>query len=425
MTGTLFSVARWYDPFVFTTIAGITFFALRESPISNVSLSLWLIATVTFVMVLLELSRANHGPRPEVSRKQLYERCAIKWLGVMGSICGTLIFWWLFPIYHTPYFQPLFSLIPYVLIITAIVLIPYLLYTEWRLGEYNDYAWQIGLLLLGRNNELNKDILRDSVFSMLIRAIFLPLNFCYVIGNINALRISEFVDFSDDFVLAHAMILKIIYMALIINIVPGYIISARLINTHARAIDRTWMGWMITLVCYGPLLNGVFGQLLNYRPLKFENPAMQPWIYFFEHSALLYVFAALIILMEVIHWWGESILGIRASNLTHRGVITNGIFRYTRHPIYVSKCIGWCLIFVPFMVGDNVEQNLRYTLLFAGVCLIYFLRSWVEEKLFADDPVYIEYALWVDKHGWFSWLGKHLPFLTFAWRKERWLQGKW
>lgn len=419
------SVARWYDPFLFTFVAIITFTCLHDTSISNLGLSLALIGSVTCVMVILELQRANHGPRPTVSRAQLYERCAIKWLGVMGSICGTLIFWWLFPLYHKPDYQPLFDLIPTAMILIAIMLIPYLLYTEWRLGEYNDYAWQIGSLLIGRHAELNKDILRDSVFSILVRAIFLPLNFCYVTSSIQNLRVNELGIFSDNFPLAHASLMSMIYMALIINIVPGYVISSRLINTHMRNIDRSLMGWMVTLICYPPLVSGVFGQLLNYQPLGFENPFMEPWIYFFEHSTMLYVFASLIILMEIIHWWGESILGIRASNLTHRGVITNGIFRYTRHPIYVSKCIGWCLISVPFMVGDNFEQNLRYTLLFGGVCLIYFLRSWVEEKLFADDPIYIEYALWVDKNGWFAELGKHFPCLTFAWRQQRWQQGKW
>ena len=34
----------------------------------------------------------------------------------------------------------------------------------------------------------------------------------------------------------------------------------------------------------------------------------------------------------------------RFSNLTHRGIITSGPYRFTKHPSYVSKNIAWSFV---------------------------------------------------------------------------------
>ena len=61
----------------------------------------------------------------------------------------------------------------------------------------------------------------------------------------------------------------------------------------------------------------------------------------------------LVLLLECMHCWGEASFGLRASNLSNRGIITNGLFRYFKHPIYFSKCGMW-LLWMPFLAGETV-----------------------------------------------------------------------
>ena len=70
--------------------------------------------------------------------------------------------------------------------------------------------------------------------------------------------------------------------------------------------------------------------------------------------------------------------------------------------------------------GAGVAAMLGATLLWGGTCVIFFFRAWVEERLLCDDPDYVAYALWMDRHGLFARLGRKIPFLTFEWRLQRW-----
>jgi len=422
-TASFRSCARWYDPFVNMLLAIAAFGALYSTSLSDTTMTTLVVLAVMLPMVLVEFLRnAENLPHAHVTlTKQAATRAAIKWLGVMGGIAVLYAVWWLFPLYDSPYYAPINDLaalvIPPIAVIAA-----YLLYMECRLGEQHEISWHSGLLLLGRWREINWQVMKDGAFVLLVRAVFLPLNFCSLLSNIRDLRQydASMLDVSNwpNF---HANMMQIIYTLLIATIVPGYVFSARLINTHVRAIDTTWFGWAVTMACYPPFVGGVFGALFNYHPHRFDAPYIKPWIFFTDGTPwLLYTMGAAIILCELVHLWGEAILGIRASNLSHRGVISNGPFRYTRHPIYVSKCLGWLLISLPFLMGDTVFECLRLMLLWFGVCGIYVLRSAVEERVFMDDPNYVSYALWVDKHGAFAWFGKQMPWLTFAWRYRRW-----
>jgi hypothetical protein len=111
---------------------------------------------------------------------------------------------------------------------------------------------------------------------------------------------------------------------------------------------------------------------------------------------------------------------LRSSNLTNRGIITNGVYRFCKHPVYLAKCIAWFVIWLPPLMGDTILGGARLTLLWGCVCGIYLLRGRVEERLLSDDPDYVAYALWIDRHGLFAWAGRAVPGLSFRWRLERW-----
>ena len=104
------------------------------------------------------------------------------------------------------------------------------------------------------------------------------------------------------------------------------------------------------------------------------------------------------------------IFGARFSNLTHRGIITNGPYRWTKHPAYVVKNLSWWMISVPFMAQGAPDEVLRHCLLLLGLNGIYALRAKTEEWHLSRDADYVAYALWLEAHGMFRWI-RHLPVL--------------
>ena len=88
------------------------------------------------------------------------------------------------------------------------------------------------------------------------------------------------------------------------------------------------------------------------------------------------------------------------SNLTYRGVLTNGPYRFTKHPAYLSKNLFWWIAGLPFLVTtDNVVDAIRNTTLLAAVSGVYYWRAKTEEWHLSADPAYRAYAGWMARHG--------------------------
>jgi steroid 5-alpha reductase family enzyme len=107
-----------------------------------------------------------------------------------------------------------------------------------------------------------------------------------------------------------------------------------------------------------------------------------------------------------IYTWATVMFGCRFSNLTHRGILTNGPYRWTKHPAYVAKNLAWWMTSVPFVVSTTASDAFRQCalmLLFSGV---YWLRARTEEAHLSRDPVYVEYSDWMARHGVFRRLGR-------------------
>ena len=95
------------------------------------------------------------------------------------------------------------------------------------------------------------------------------------------------------------------------------------------------------------------------------------------------------------------VFGIRFSNLTYRGVLTNGPYRFTRHPAYLSKNLFWWCSVMPFLVtSGSAVDAIRNTFFLLVVNGIYYWRARTEEAhLLAEDPKYREYYDWMEENG--------------------------
>ena len=115
-----------------------------------------------------------------------------------------------------------------------------------------------------------------------------------------------------------------------------------------------------------------------------------------------------ILVLVAIYVWGTISFGGRFSNLTHRGIITRGPYRYLKHPAYLCKNLTWWLIDIPFLSSASWQDALRHCILLLLLNGIYWMRAVTEERHLSRDPVYVAYSKWVDEHGFFARLKRRL-----------------
>lgn len=416
------SCTRWTDPVLITVVAAAVYGFCRDLSLNNAGLACLVIISVTLVMGAVEIFYApwRKMPRPKLSFAEILKNAGVRGAGLLAGFGLTLLFWRLWPDYNARGFsmfpRVVYALLPYVPVVTGACV----LFTEWRLGPAEDDTWHLGMLALGRWKKAKPAAAVQALLGWAVRAMFLPLNFMALITFIGRFRGNEHKILDAPWQEAEYYLITMLSGLLAAAIVPGYLFSSRLLGTHIRKVDATLAGWLATLSCYPPLLAIVFTQGLNFYPYMERVRWAAPWateLADFPPAAM--AAGAMVLLLEAVHYWGEAAFGLRASNLSNRGIITNGPFRFCKHPIYLVKCVIWFL-WMPFLAGDTVLQNIYLTLMWAGTCAIYGARAWVEERLLSDDPQYVDYALWMDRHGMFAWAGHFCPFLRFEWRLTRW-----
>ena len=88
---------------------------------------------------------------------------------------------------------------------------------------------------------------------------------------------------------------------------------------------------------------------------------------------MLTIWSIGILALTVIYVWATVMFGARFSNLTHRGIITSGPYRFTKHPAYAAKNIAWWMIALPFMTDVPMGAMIQNCLMLLGINLIYLL----------------------------------------------------
>jgi len=78
-------------------------------------------------------------------------------------------------------------------------------------------------------------------------------------------------------------------------------------------------------------------------------------------------------------------LGAKCSNLTNRGIVQNGIYKFVRHPAYASKILAWWLLCIPIL-------NIKVIISMFVWTIIYLLRGYTEEQHLLKDQDYIDYC---------------------------------
>lgn len=154
----------------------------------------------------------------------------------------------------------------------------------------------------------------------------------------------------------------------------GYAVELPSLKSRIRSVEPTVLGWFVTLLCYPPF--NTFGSLFPARlPGAFDFPVV-------VQGGLRMT----ILLLYLVYGWASVALLFKGSNLTNRGIVGSGPYRFVRHPAYVAKNLAWWLEALPWL-----HRPIDFLfLLFWN--FIYFLRAWTEERHLGRDPSYRAYA---------------------------------
>jgi protein-S-isoprenylcysteine O-methyltransferase Ste14 len=166
----------------------------------------------------------------------------------------------------------------------------------------------------------------------------------------------------------------------------GYLVELPALKNEIRSVDPTLLGWAAALVCYPPF-NGITSRVLGYQVSDFPQ--------FDDPTAHLLLNVLLLVLMTI-YASASVALGFKASNLTHRGIVTRGPYALVRHPSYTCKNVAWWIASAPLVSAAFVQSLSSGILALGSVAawtLLYVLRAITEEDhLRSVDGAYAAYA---------------------------------
>ncbi|HZR35361.1 MAG TPA: isoprenylcysteine carboxylmethyltransferase family protein [Nevskia sp.] len=351
------------------------------------------------------------GLAPQPLRPFDAGRLVVRLLGFAATLAIIGFVYWLFPEYsldRNRFYGPFWAYIT-ALAWVVVPLAPfYFAWIQRRLHQPNDGYWQLGMLVLGRNC-IEGPELRNHFMGWTVKAFFLPLMAVYLAGEVGSLG-AAYLNFRTDWHNWYQFLYDIGYMVDLLFCVVGYTITLRLFDSHIRSTEPTAFGWVIALMCYQPFYSIIGGTYLHYD----DSVYWDNWLA--AYPALRSLWAAAIIVLVFIYGLATVSFGMRFSNLTYRGVITSGPYRFTKHPAYLSKNLSWWIISVPWVWEPQAQwyDALRNCCLIGLLNLVYYLRARTEENhLSLRDPDYVAYALWMEEHGIMRWVGRLFPIFRY------------
>jgi len=325
-------------------------------------------------------------------------RIATKFLGAIATLVAIAIPYIVLREYYQPFYRTYWSIIATVGPWIAAVMVPYVIWIDGRQHDPKDGLWHVGSLVLGRPEPGCRAAIAEHARGWAIKAFFLPLMSIYATNELDQLYIKGFaLQENFTYIRFYEFAWSLIFTFDVMFGTLGYALSLRAIDSHIRSAEPTTLGWIVTVICYQPLWGFVFATYLNHV----AGPAWSTWL---NDSPVLHtIWGSAILVLMTIYGWATVSFGCRFSNLTHRGIITGGPYRVTKHPAYVSKNLAYWLIYVPWVATASVGfgEALQCCLLLLCVNGIYVLRAWTEERNLARDPVYRQYAAYIDRRGLF------------------------
>lgn len=217
---------------------------------------------------------------------------------------------------------------------------------------------------------------------ILVKIFFLPLminfffnNFFSVEEKLFEITLSTFLSVDSFNSLAYPFLLSLIFLLDTLWFCFGYTFEAGFLKNKVRSVEPTIFGWAVALACYPPFTS-IFTGYASWYANDYS---------IFSTSTFTFVARIFVILFLLIYLFATFALGTKCSNLTNRGIVSRGPYRFIRHPAYISKNLAWWITLIPVMNFFAFLSMLSWS-------VIYFLRAITEERHLIKDPDYQEYC---------------------------------
>lgn len=411
------SISRfWFN--LLAGCVGLGFLAWRQSvePSAHLDNGLHTALLVAALIGLYEHFRLRSHRNPSAGLEwdapspSEFGRTLVKLLGLGLTLSIIACAYALFPEYQDEFYQPYWQVLKaYGLGILSIAPL-YFWWLDGRLKQPHDAYWHLGLLpmqlLQGKGPDAAaRRMLAIHFGGWAIKAFFVPLMVVYVGREVKGVQMA-WDSLGTDAYAPFEVLFHLTYMIDLLFSIIGYTLTVRLFDSHIRWTEPTFFGWVIALMCYQPFFSLVDNLYLRYE----DGYTWGTWLA--DLPALKFVWATALVGLLATYGLSTVAFGLRFSNLTARGIVTDGPYRFSKHPAYIAKNLSWWMIAIPFIAATPAAAvtNCAHLLL---INAIYFARARTEEAHLSQDPVYVQYALWINQHGLLARLGRAIPFLRY------------
>jgi protein-S-isoprenylcysteine O-methyltransferase Ste14 len=332
-------------------------------------------------------------------------RVGVRLCGFAATLGLIAFAYWLLPEYSGDFYAPYWLFLR--TIAPLAVLIPlYFVWADPRTSTARDEYYAFGKLILGGWRGADWTLIGRHLLGWTVKAFFLPLMTVYLSGELKSLY-AALQGAAPSTMPLYQLFYHLSYAVDLLYCVVGYTATTRLFDSQIRSVEPTVAGWLVALICYQPFYSVIGRYYLQYD----DNTFWDGWLQAFP--TLRAFWAALIIVLAAIYGLCTVAFGLRFSNLTHRGIITGGPYRFTKHPAYLAKNLSWWLISVPFVSELGWSMALRNCCLLGLLNCVYYARARTEERHLSRDPTYVAYAVWMSEHGLLRGLARVLPWLRY------------
>ncbi|WP_323122350.1 isoprenylcysteine carboxylmethyltransferase family protein [Burkholderia alba] len=390
-------------------VAGlITLWILRDIPALNsafrgTAACLAIIATIGAyeLFVARVYLRPSAGLASGAVRALGIARVAVRLAALASIYAAIALLYWLLPEYHGAFYTPFWALTRALAPYIAIGAPFYFMWMDTRQRDVDDAYLSWGRLLLRGERPANWRPIREMLAGWMVKAFFLPLMVVYLSTDADHLGASLNTALGAPMSLATFRFLYDLSftMDLMFGTV-GYLCTFRILDSHVRSVEPTTLGWLVALVCYQPFWSLIANQYIHYEGSMFWDN----WL--ISVPVLRVLWGTVIIALLITYALSTISFGLRFSNLTNRGIITSGPYRFTKHPAYITKNLSYWMVSIPFIEPLGWQIAIAHTAALIAVNLLYFMRAKTEERHLMRDPDYRAYAEWIARHGLFAKLGR-------------------
>lgn len=370
---------------------------------SALSASLVFLLITAFVMAVWEIAveRAHRHPetgmnyalqRPRTEVRAI-TRTKVIGLGATFAIIGVCYF--TFSSYRDPSYEIYFLTAGLAAPVVWLFSPFYIAFTTARMTEPKDGLWHFGKWITCDFKDVDVARVKNYALAWAVKGFFLAFMVSIFPKIVNSVLSAELNEILSDPVICVLFLLQLTYLFDVTFGTIGYLMTFRVFNSHIRSANPYLSAWVFALICYPPFALMSEGGLLDYKSTT------QSWsLWMADHPVLIMIWGAIMVVLMAIYAWATVIFGLRFSNLTHRGIITGGPYKYFKHPAYLTKNIMWWMAVLPFLSPTgSVEEAVRSCVLLGLVNGVYYCRARTEEKHLMSDPHYRAYSRWIGENG--------------------------